>query len=472
MLNNPATDLHQTTRTEFSSLFGQTKLVLEETPKAITPFGGLASFLTFLGQIGYVQAVRTHLPFAEPTSPNAIPLAHTLTAFLVSVVAGARRFAHCQWLRADHVLHALLGLERFPGDDTIRNFFLRFGPAQVEAFWRPLWRWLLRLVGCPREGFSLDLDSSVFCREGSQEGAKKGYNPRRKGRKSHHPLLAVLAEAPLVLHGWLRSGNTGAARGVVPFLQEALALLPEGMWLRCVRADSGFFEEGLLAFLEERQLPYVIVARMTRVLKRRCAGIREWQEVDENYAVGEFTAQLLGWSKARRFVVVRERVRENKDAVGRLLLDVPGYTFRVWVTNRNEGPLELWRDYNQRSTVEQRIEELKHDLGANGFCLQPFFATESAFLAVLFTFNLLSLYQHQTTPRAPYRQPGTLRTAVFLAGAILGKAGHDVVLKLSAAWGGLAKHKPLVEAALDWLQTTSPKLVPPADRCAIGGGHI
>jgi hypothetical protein len=34
--------------------------------------------------------------------------------------------------------------------------------------------------------------------------------------------------APFVLHGWLRSGNAGAARGVVPFLQEALALLPEG----------------------------------------------------------------------------------------------------------------------------------------------------------------------------------------------------------------------------------------------------
>ena len=43
----------------------------------------------------------------------------------------------------------------------------------------------------------------------------------------------------------------------------------------------------------------------------------------------------------------------------------------------------------------------------------------SAFLAVLCTFNLLSLYQHQTTPDAPYRQPGTLRVAVFLCGAML-----------------------------------------------------
>jgi len=143
---------------------------------------------------------------------------------------------------------------------------------------------------------------------------------------SHHPILAVLAEAPFILHGWLRSGNTEAARGVVPFLQEALVLLPEGMWIRCVRVDSGFFEEAILSFLEERKLPYLVVARMTSTLQRRCAGLKDWTVLDDRYAVGEFTVQLFGWSKARRLVVLRERVREGQDAVGRRLRDVPGYT--------------------------------------------------------------------------------------------------------------------------------------------------
>lgn len=469
MLKQPEPTLHKTTRAEITPLFGEAKLVLGETPKAISPFGGLASFISFLGQIGFAREVQQHLPFAAPASNNALPLAHSLTAFLLSVVVGARRFAHCEWLRADKVLHALLGFSRFPSDDTIRNFFLRFKQADIEAFWRPLWRWLLWLVKCPTAGFSLDLDSTVFCREGQQEGARKGFNPRRKGRKSHHPLLAVLAEAPFILHGWLRSGNTGPARGVIPFLQEALALLPEGTWLRTVRADSGFFDGHFLDFLEERSLPYVVVARLTSSLKRQCAGIKDWAVIDEHHDAGEFTVQLFGWSKERRFVVVRERVRETKAAVGRRLMEVPGYTFRVWVSNRRESPVALWRDYNQRACIEQRIEELKHDLAADGFCLQPFFATESAFLAVLFTFNLLSLYQHQTTPDAPYRQPGTLRVAVFLCGAVLGVLGREGVVKLSAAWGGLRKHKPLVDATLNWLNGTSPKLIPPEDRLAIGG---
>jgi hypothetical protein len=446
-------------------LFGQAKVKLAQTPRPVTPFGGLASFLAFVEQIGYAQQVQAHLPW-QLSSPNAIPLAHTLTAFCIGVIAGARRFAHTELARADRALHALLGLARWPGADTVRALFHRFTQATIQSFWRPLWLWLLAMVRCPAGGFSLDLDSTVFQRCGHQAGAAKGYNPRRPGRKSHHPLLAVLAELPLVLHGWLRSGNTGAARGGVEFLKEALAWLPEGLWIRCVRADSGFFEEALLAFLEQRPLPYLVVARLTQRLKRRAATIRQWQEVDENYAVGEFRAQLLGWSAERRFVVVRERVREDKEAVGRQLIDVPGYTFRIWVTNRSESPLELWRDYNGRATVEQRIEELKNDLGADDFCTQNFWATEAAFLAVLFTFNLLSLYQHQSAPGAAYRQPATLRAAVFLCGAILGRAGRQSVLHLSACWGGLDKHKPLLDAILSWKNQTSPKLVPPEDQTA------
>jgi len=265
------------------------------------------------------------------------------------------------------------------------------------------------MVACPAGGFSLDLDSTVFQRAGQQQGAAKGYNPRRPGRKSHHPILAVLAEVPLVLHGWLRSGNTGAAKGAAAFLCEALALLPAGWTIRCVRADSGFFENALLSFLEQRHLPYLVVARLTTQLKRKAAGIRDWQTVDEHYATGEFTAQLLGWKVSRRFVVVRERVRETKAAVGCKLIDVPGYTFRIWATNRTESPLELWRDYNGHATVEQRMEELKNDLAADDFCTQNFWSTEAAFLAVLFIFNLLSLYQQSATSNARYRQPATLR---------------------------------------------------------------
>ena len=56
--------------------------------------------------------------------------------------------------------------------------------------------------------------------------------------------------------------------------------------------------------------------------------------------------------------------------MGRKLIDVPGYTFRVFATSCPGPPEEIWRDYNRRADMENRIAELKHDLGAHGFCLK------------------------------------------------------------------------------------------------------
>ena len=155
-----------------------------------------------------------------------------------------------------------------------------------------------------------------------------------------------------------------------------------------MRADSGFYADNFLSFLEERQLPYIVVARLTPYLKSRLYQLNKWQAIDAIYSVSEFGFKLWNWKSTRRFVVVREEVQSNKAAVGRKLVDLPGYVFRVFVTSRSDSALEIWRDYNGRAVVECRIDELKNELAADHFCLRSFFATESAFLAVLFSFNL------------------------------------------------------------------------------------
>ncbi len=39
-------------------------------------------------------------------------------------------------------------------------------------------------------------------------GAKKGYNPKKPGSNSHHPLIAFVAEVRMTVNFWLRSGNS------------------------------------------------------------------------------------------------------------------------------------------------------------------------------------------------------------------------------------------------------------------------
>jgi len=457
-LDRRNTEEDKTVHWKITSLWGGKKVELRETQRAVTPFGGLVVFSEFLRHIGYAEAVQQHLPFSLH-SPNAIDPVKTFTAFLLSVVAGARRFAHTSLLRADVALHALLGISRFPIDDTVRNLFKRFGQGQCQRFFSGLWNWQFQRLPECSAGYSLDLDSTVFERYGHQQGALRGPNPRKHGRAAHHPLVAVLAEAHFLLHGWLRSGNCGSSRGVVEFLKEALALLPEKHVLRVVRADAGFFDQQLLGFLEQRGLPYIVVARLTLWLKREAARVTAWRALDPYYAVGEFSLQLFGWDCPRRFVVIREQLRAERASLGRKLLEVPGYTFRIFVTNLSLPGEEVWRDYNRRADVENRIAELKHDLAADDFCLQQFFATEAAFRSILLLFNLLGEFQ-RACGFTTYRQPATLRTLVFLCGALLGRAGHRLVLHLSASWGGLKQRIPLLENVLAYGTSTSPKLPP------------
>jgi hypothetical protein len=443
---------------EITALLSDERLILRETQRAVTPFGGVAIFISFLDKIGFVKAVREHMPIRW-RSPNHIDPTSTFTAFLISVLVGARRFAHASILRGDRALHALLGLERFPTDDTIRNLFRAFGMGQVQRLYEPLAEWQMQRLPRRQEGYTLDLDSTVFERYGQQEGSLKGHNPRKHGRPSHHPLLAVLSEAHFLLHGWLRSGNCGTSRGVEEFLKEALALWGQREKICLLRADSGFFEDKLLSFLEQRLLPYIVVARLTAWVKRAAQRVEQWTMLDDDYAVGEFRLQLHGWSVERRFVVIREQVREGRDSVGRKLIDVPGYTFRVFVTSCSDPPQEIWRRYNRRADMENRIAELKHDLGADGFCLKQFFATEAAFRAVLLLFNLLAEFQRGAGLQV-YREPATIRTQVLTCGALLGRAGRHLVLHMSASWGGLKTRIPLLDSILNWQIPMSPKLEP------------
>ena len=61
------------------------------------------------------------------------------------------------------------------------------------------------------------------------------------------------------------------SRGVVAFLEETL-VGGQRQKIRLVRADSGFFDDALLRFLQQRSLAYIIVARMTRWVKREAEG--------------------------------------------------------------------------------------------------------------------------------------------------------------------------------------------------------
>ena len=88
---------------------------------------------------------------------------------------------------------------------------------------------------------TVDFDSTVITREGSQQGAAIGYNPNRRGRNSHHPLMAFVSETRMIANAWLRPGNTAASSNCEAFFHETFEQALKGQQIGLVRADSGCF---------------------------------------------------------------------------------------------------------------------------------------------------------------------------------------------------------------------------------------
>jgi hypothetical protein len=53
---------------------------------------------------------------------------------------------------------------------------------------------IIRESACRLKSVTLDTDTTVHTLFGQQMGARKGYNPQHRGKKSYQPMLTFLAE--------------------------------------------------------------------------------------------------------------------------------------------------------------------------------------------------------------------------------------------------------------------------------------
>ena len=74
-----------------------------------------------------------------------------------------------------------------------------------------------------RKSITIDIDSSVVNVEGHQEGAVKGYNPKKPGNNCYNIQFAFCDEVKAFITGFLRSGNTYTANGAAELIKEIVA---------------------------------------------------------------------------------------------------------------------------------------------------------------------------------------------------------------------------------------------------------
>lgn len=417
----------------------QQGLPFQFTNKPVTPWGGLRLAQEMLLRIGLRNALRASgLP--RPRSNRGYDPVVMMEAFLACVWIGGVRFSHTSVVRFDEALREIFGWKRVASVSTYTRWFRRFKREEVDAVFGSLGQWFWGQLS-PRT-ITLDLDSSVVPRFGEQEGALHGYNRKRRDAPSHRPLFAFVADWRMVLSAWLRPGNTDDKNGTRDFVEEALALLGGRHKVGLVRADAGFYDGKFIELLEKKKIDYIVSARFTRPLRYRVLEQTQWVSVEQDAIdLAEFPYQSIWWTKPRRMVIVRQRLDRKPGAFGRELIEVPGYKFSCFVTSLSLAPVDIWRLYNGRCDSENRISELKGDFGLNGFCLDPFYATEAAFRSVMLAYNLMSLFRQALLQAPTAVRLSTMRFQCFALGAWIGKQGRKKILRISLA----ARRRPWFE---------------------------
>lgn len=403
------------------------------TSREVSAWGGMALMKRMLDSMNFrAAALQWNLP--EPGSNRGYPPVQLIEQLMVSIWCGACRFTHLDITRLDRTLTRLFGWTRVAGHKAIVRLFGRFDMMRHERVQASVYRWFFDTVST-LPSITLDMDSTVITRHGEQQGAARGYNPNKRGRLSHHPLLAFVAEARMVANFWLRPGDASSANNVLQFIESTLHHLGSKT-VGLLRADSGFYDQAVFKLLEGKGINYIISARLTQGLQQAIIRDARWFALETGLELAEIAYQANSWDTARRIVVVRQSIK-RKNAPGKTLSlfaddpDIQGWRYGAMVTRLSLPPVEIWRGYRGRADCENRIKELKNDFGLDSFNLNNFYATEAALGFAMLAYNLMSTFR-QAVMRAKI-QP-TLATL------------HQQVLAVGAFWNSDPKQNQLLLA--------------------------
>lgn len=424
--------------------------------REVTAWGGLVLLKRMLEEMDFGKAVAGWgLP--QPGSNRGYAPLQLVEQFIVAIWCGACRFAHAETVRLDATLVRLFGWSKAAEHKALMRFFKRFDMPTNERVQAEIYRWFFaKIAALPR--VTLDLDSTVITRHGEQEGATRGYNPGKRGRNSHHPLLAFVAEARMVANFWLRPGNAHSANNVLQFLEATLHHLGNKV-VGLLRADSGFFDDAFFTTLEGKGIPYIIAARLTQALQRTLYQASGWWALEPGLELTELHYQAAGWAQPRRFVVVRQSVK-RKVAPGKLLAlfaddpDIQGWRYGAFVTTLDLPIVEVWRLYRGRADCENRIKELKADFGLDAFNLQEFWATEAALGFAMLAYNLMSVFRQAVLRSRVQHTLSTLHGLVLAIGASWHRSKGENRLMLS-----VPRRKRAWFAGL-WANASAPPAIP------------
>ncbi len=370
--------------------------------RGLSHFGGMWLIQTFCKKIGLKKHLQERIRFSQRN--HDYHSSEVILALLYSVIMGLKRINKTEILQYNGAFLLMLGLSKFPEQSTLRRFLARLGPQDVKQLVRLHDSLRAQLFSLPHKRHSLifDIDSIVLVLYGHQQNARIGYNPKKRGRRSYHPIFCFEAHNQEFWHGSLRPGDASASTGIIGFIKICLAKVPYGIAMSRVRfrMDAGFYGRRVPDFIDEKGCGYVIVAKLYSTVKARARACR-FKTLANGWQTGEFQAPIrLGFKKLYRFVVIRRLIPIDPIEAKQLtLFDDKKYVYQIFVTNLRISPWRVFLFYNPRATIEKNNRELLYDYPLAKVPSASWVSNVAFFQLILFAFNIVHWFKRTCLPQ-------------------------------------------------------------------------
>jgi hypothetical protein len=402
---------------------------IEFSAKNLTSNAGLFLLLEHTNKNGIFGLIDHDLVF-DNSSTNKIKMNHIKTMLCGNFV-GIDKLERLKLLQSDPLIYEFAISVKEP--ETVSRFLGNFSYKTTHMLREINFKVFKKLLRKKKlKSITIDIDSSVVNVEGHQEGAVKGYNPKKLGNNCYNIQFAFCDELKAYITGLVRSGNTYTSNGAAEMIKEIMSYLKDEGLEITFRMDSGYFDDDILETIESFGCTYVIKGKEYPTL---VAQVTDPSVVfvtgEEGRETTELTTALNTWKEARRFVVSRV-LKPAKDRSQMSFLEGSDFEYFYFVTNTKLPSEKVVIAYEKRGNAENYIKEAKYDMAVGHLLLQSFWANEAIFQLMMLAYNLFLLFKMDFANGTEYRQQiKTFRLKyIFLAGKII-RTARSVVMKLS-----------------------------------------
>ena len=401
---------------------------IEFSAKNLTSNAGLFLLLEHANKNGVFDLIDRDLVF-ENASTNIIKMNHIKTMLCGNFI-GIDKLERLKLLQSDPLVNEFNISIKEP--ETVSRFLGNFSYKITHMLREINFKVFRKLLKKSKlKAITIDIDSSVVNVEGHQEGAVKGFNPKKPGNRCYNLQFAFCDELKAYITGFVRSGNTYTANGAAEMIKEIVAQIKTDDLKILFRMDSGYFDNEIIEIIESAGCQYLIKGKAYPTLVSQVTGPSvSFSRGEEGRETIELFTKLDSWDRDRRFVVSRV-LKPKKDSMQLSFLD-DDFEYFYFVTNTELSSEKVVIAYEKRGNAENYIKEAKYDMAVGRLLLKSFWANEAIFQLMMLTYNLFLLFKMDFANGTEYRQQiKTFRLKyIFLAGKII-RTARSVIMKVS-----------------------------------------